>query len=91
MHSAEKMCSLKRESTETKYVAVSFSKIARIHSPFTQQVMLLTSFFQDLAEGMRFCITPPFYKFVSISSEFMLLWTTTLLSDRLNLSTHHQY
>ena len=59
MHSAEKMCSLKRESTETKYVAVSFSKIARIHSPFTQQVMLLTSFFQDLAEGMRFYITPP--------------------------------
>ena len=59
MHSAEKMCSLKRESTETKYVAVSFSKIARIHSPFIQQVMLLTSFFQDLAEGMRFYITPP--------------------------------
>ena len=62
MHSAEKMCSLKRESTETKYVAMSFSKIAPFtihHSPFTQQVMLLTSFFQDLAEGMRFYITPP--------------------------------
>ena len=78
MHSVEKMCCLKRESTETKYVAVFFFKIARINSPCTQQVMLLTSFLQDLAGGMSFQIAPPFYNFVSISNEFMLLWTTTL-------------
>ena len=33
-----------------------------------------------------------FYKFVYIIiNDFMLLWTTTFLSDKLNLSLHHQY
>ena len=33
-----------------------------------------------------------FYKFVYIIiNDFMLLWTTTFLSDKLNLSPHHQY
>ena len=33
-----------------------------------------------------------FYKFVYIIiNDFMLLWTTKFLSDKLNLSLHHQY
>ena len=43
------------------------------------------SFSRDLVYGTRWT-NPPFRRFVSITNGVMLLWTTTVLSDKLDIS-----
>ena len=43
------------------------------------------SFSRDFAHGTRWT-SPPFYKFVSIINDFTVLWTTTILTDKLDIS-----
>ena len=43
------------------------------------------SFSRDLVNGTRWT-SPPFCKFVPVINDVMLLWTTTVLSDKLDIS-----
>ena len=42
-------------------------------------------FLRDFVHGTRWT-SPPFYKFVSVMNDVKLLWTTTVLSDKLDIS-----
>ena len=54
MHIVEKICSLKRESTEAKYEAAFFFQNSTYKLTIHSASDALDQFLQDLANGMRF-------------------------------------
>ena len=73
------LCNLKGHTKKLKYVTMLFTK----QRAYAQKEFL--QFPRDLAHRTR-GTSHSIGKFVSIISYFTLLWTTTVLSDKLNIS-----